>query len=426
MTKLINIIDSINIPPIINNHDKPFIIDMVSDFISFFIECDPLSFQNENFHQTLFSQVFSQSHLQISHLYNDDISIELKNIIERVIKKYFIYIIPQRSYSHSKVLYKPNIPFIQKKIDYLISIPQPDQRTKEWYLFRHKYLTASSIWKAFSTQSHINQLIYSKCLPIDVSKYEKVNLDSPLHWRQKYEELSILWYQNNFQTKIRDFGCIPHPTINYLAASPDGINVEPSSDRFGRMLEVKNIVNRDITGIPKFEYWIQMQIQMEVCNLNECDFLETRFIEYDSYNHFINDGSFNLSSDNKYKGICSLFMFENKPHYEYTPWNCNEEFYNHWNNQILIKNKHMNWIKNIYWKLDEISVVLVVRNKIWFNEAKLILDKLWKNILFDKKNGYLHRSPNKREKINPSTPSTKCLIDLNNTSSNLVFNIDTS
>ena len=34
-----------------------------------------------------------------------------------------------------------------------------------------------------------------------------------------------------------------------------------------------------LDGIPKKEYWIQMQLQMEVCDLDECDFLETRFIE---------------------------------------------------------------------------------------------------------------------------------------------------
>ena len=45
------------------------------------------------------------------------------------------------------------------------------------------------------------------------------------------------------------------------------------------MLEIKNIVNREINGIPKKEYWIQMQLQMEVCDLGECDFLETRFKE---------------------------------------------------------------------------------------------------------------------------------------------------
>ena len=48
------------------------------------------------------------------------------------------------------------------------------------------------------------------------------------------------------------------------------------------MVEIKNIVNREITGRPKEEYWIQTQIQMEVCDLDECDFVETRFKEYDS------------------------------------------------------------------------------------------------------------------------------------------------
>ena len=49
------------------------------------------------------------------------------------------------------------------------------------------------------------------------------------------------------------------------------------------MLEIKNIVNREITGIPKKEYWVQMQMQMEVCAIyEECDFLETRFKEYEN------------------------------------------------------------------------------------------------------------------------------------------------
>ena len=54
-----------------------------------------------------------------------------------------------------------------------------------------------------------------------------------------------------YQTKIEEFGCIQHPKYNFIGASPDGINIEPNCNRFGRMLEIKNIVNREITGIPK-------------------------------------------------------------------------------------------------------------------------------------------------------------------------------
>ena len=61
-----------------------------------------------------------------------------------------------------------------------------------------------------------------------------------------------------------DFGCIKDKNYSFLGASPDGINVDDTSPLFGRMLEIKNIVNREITGEPKKEYWIQMQMQMNI------------------------------------------------------------------------------------------------------------------------------------------------------------------
>ena len=96
-----------------------------------------------------------------------------------------------------------------------------------------------------------------------------VNTETTLHWGQKYEPLSVLIYEHKYGTKIQDFGCIVHPKYNFLGASPDGINVDENNDRYGRMLEIKNIVNREITGIPKKEYWVQMQQQMEVCEKYE-------------------------------------------------------------------------------------------------------------------------------------------------------------
>jgi hypothetical protein len=58
-----------------------------------------------------------------------------------------------------------------------------------------------------------------------------------------------------------------------------------------------------------------MQLQMEVCDLDECDFLETKFTEYPDYNSYYND----IDSKNK-KGIIIYFHTkEGKPHYEYMP-----------------------------------------------------------------------------------------------------------
>ena len=49
----------------------------------------------------------------------------------------------------------------------------------------------------------------------------------------------------------------------FYLASPDGINIKADSPYYGRAVEIKNPVSREITGIPKKDYWIQMQIQME-------------------------------------------------------------------------------------------------------------------------------------------------------------------
>ena len=166
--------------------------------------------------------------------------------------------------------------------------------------------------------------------------------------------------------------------------------MDSTSDRYGRMLEIKNIFNREINGIPKKEYWIQMQLQMEVCELNECDFLETRFIEYDDETSFINDGTFNLSNNGKQKGIIILFIdTDGKPVYEYSPWNIDKNKYLEWEKNIFNKNKTLNWFKNIYWKLDEVSCVLVERNKNWFNKSKEILSDFWKELNHIKNNKLL-------------------------------------
>ena len=90
---------------------------------------------------------------------------------------------------------------------------------------------------------------------------------------------------------------MPHPKYPYIGASPDGINVDSTSGLYGRMLEIKNPTTREITGIPKEEYWVQMQLQMEVCGLNHCDFLETKFSVYETKEQFDEDGDFYKSKD---------------------------------------------------------------------------------------------------------------------------------
>ena len=154
---------------------------------------------------------------------------------------------------------------------------------------------------------------------INPKKYESVNTSSAIHNGHRFEPLSTMWYEDRYKTTIGEFGCIRHPTISFLGASPDGINIDPTNDRYGRALEIKNPVNRELTGIPKKDYWIQMQMQMEVWDLEECDFLETCFKCYDNEEEFDKDGVFNETKDGKLKGVIIQFFVDGAPVYKYPP-----------------------------------------------------------------------------------------------------------
>ena len=106
------------------------------------------------------------------------------------------------------------------------------------------------------------------------------NIFSACHNGHKYEPLSIMHYEFDFDTKVGEFGCKAHSNFPFLRASPDGINIKRDNPRYGRALEIKNPVSRQLTGIPKYEYLIKLMLHLEVWDLDDCDFFETIFHEY--------------------------------------------------------------------------------------------------------------------------------------------------
>ena len=297
-----------------------------------------------------------------------------------------------------------NNDILRDKIIKLKEKPQPTQRTKEWYEFRHNLITASNAYKAFESQCTVNQLIYEKCKPLinnNSEEYKVVNTSTTLHWGQKYEPLSVMFYEYLYNTKVEDFGCIQHEYYKFLGASPDGINIDENSDKYGKMLEIKNIVNREINGIPKKEYWVQMQLQMEVCDLEECDFLETKFIEYSDSESYYSD---TITPTDKKGTIIHFLTPDGKPYYVYKPLTLtNNEDIIVWEekNIELYQSDKYNYIfiKYIYWKLEILSCVLVLRNKTWFENNIKSIAQVWNIIENERVTGYEHRAPKKRAKL---------------------------
>ncbi|MHA2082219.1 MAG: lambda exonuclease family protein [Candidatus Thorarchaeota archaeon] len=375
----------------------------------------------ENFEQNLTETVKRILILQLHHLYDRDIEPDIDQIIREAWELVNATVIPKRSYRTTFIIENPDVEWMDQRLEVLRNMPQPEQRTQEWYERRHNLITASNAYLAFGSESNQNRLIYEKCQPINTEKFARVNTESPMHKGQKYEPVSVMLYEKRYDTKVEDFGCITHETYPFLGASPDGINCDKTSPRYGRMLEIKNISNRDIKGIPKKEYWTQMQLQMETCKLPECDFLETRFIEYDSHADFMSDGTFTQTQDGKDKGIIVCFARDERPIYEYAPIGISSEDYEKWEADIMKEHSNDSWIHNIYWKLDELSCVLVTRNTHWFEAMIPQMQQLWDTVLKERVTGYEHRAPKKRAKQDATTtvqPSdtneliglSKCLI----------------
>ena len=140
-----------------------------------------------------------------------------------------------------------------------------------------------------------------------------------------------------------------------------------------------------------------MQLQMETCNLNECDFLETAFKEYDSEEDFMNDGNtFTHTEAGQLKGTIVYFIKDGKPHYEYMPLHISKEESEVWYDEIMSKNTDLTWLKDIHWWLDEYSSVLVLRNKVWFESAISKIKEVWTIIEKERVTGHEHRLPKRK------------------------------
>ena len=104
------------------------------------------------------------------------------------------------------------------------------------------------------------------------------------------------------------------------------------------------------------------------------------------------------TADGKRKGIIIRFYDNKEPVYEYAPLNLTKTQFDIWYNETMEKNKELTWIENIYWYLEDISIVLVTRNQKWYNAALPKMIDTWNIILKERKEGYDHRKPNKRVK----------------------------
>ena len=147
------------------------------------------------------------------------------------------------------------------------------QKSPEWLKQRHGILSSSEVASALDANLHESsmELLKRKCSPL--SDADLVTSKS-ISWGEKYEPIAKKIFEEITNEKIMDVGLIIHSTIPWLGTSPDAIVLSK------KLLEIKCPFHRHIIdGRIPYYYWIQTQMQMEVCDLDECYFLQCRFEE---------------------------------------------------------------------------------------------------------------------------------------------------
>lgn len=277
---------------------------------------------------------------------------------------------------------------IKKQIRKLQSFPTQKQRSPEWFKVRMDNITASAIHKVMHPEMmDYYREIYEKCNPV----IKQLNGAAVMHG-VKYEDIALQVYVKRNNVNVLNFGCITHSTIKHVAASPDGIcDYSPHNpDYTGRMIEIKCPYSRVINGIVPEHYFYQIQQQLEVCDLEYCDFLECRIEEFESSDTLFEyrETVINHSFDEDDYGVVLEYYtttdFNESIKYVYSPMGLTEDQLEIWCNntidQLEIDHPKFRFSKVSYWILTYYNVILVQRNREFFAKTVPMIEKFWNKV----------------------------------------------
>jgi hypothetical protein len=172
----------------------------------------------------------------------------------------------------------PSLDFVAR----IKSLPQTPQKTVEWMRESYDLLTGHEFAEVVQgTPAARSRVIQKKCKPM-VDRDDQICFVTPpegkltpFQWGWRYEPVVRMIFEQTVGPIDDTLGRIRHPLLPRLAASPDGIIT--TGERAGRLVEIKSPISRKLTQSVPSDYWCQMQLQAEVCDINAVEYIEIRF-----------------------------------------------------------------------------------------------------------------------------------------------------
>lgn len=148
----------------------------------------------------------------------------------------------------------------------LIAQEYAEQRSQEWLDLRENMITASDAASAIGESRYESEDAFVKKKVLRTKWAGNAATEHGTRLEPFVRDL----YDQKFNRKSHEIGLVQHREYPWLGASPDGVTED------GILVEIKCPISRKIESkVPK-HYWPQVQLQLEITDLEECDFVQYR------------------------------------------------------------------------------------------------------------------------------------------------------
>jgi putative phage-type endonuclease len=161
----------------------------------------------------------------------------------------------------------------------------------------------------------------------------------------RYESIVAKLYGDITNNMVYNTGLFQHFKYKWLGASPDGYcHIDNNKfNNISKLIEIKCPITRSIYGNIPYNYWVQVQIQLEVCNIDICDFIQVDITEVteEEFNNLPNQSGYSILQENNI---------------------------------------------NLYWKCNGITIEQINRDTEWFGSILPVLNAFWDKVIYYRSN----------------------------------------
>ena len=246
------------------------------------VDCDPPTLEDEyDLAEWMENEMRGATHMFLTHAFH---TAQARNDAILILRGlYYEYFLLQKQLAQRTIVPRPDV------VERLPTAPQTPQKSAAWHAESREMLSGHEFGAVIGggPAEYINALAKKCAKQLVINEGEELYESqitfvtppeglSPFKWGWRFEpvarDLFAACFADGVGNVYDGLGRVRHPTLPRLGASPDGLITRGS--RCGRLVELKCPITRELDNTIPMRYWIQMQLQAEVCDVDAVEYFE--------------------------------------------------------------------------------------------------------------------------------------------------------